>query len=210
MTVKRSNLRIELNLQIFGGRGSSGSRGGGKSGGGGGKTFTTLTSDEENAVFFDDMEREFDRELTTNEKAALSGYTMYDSDVINAGLRADNLDPDYDKTVDRLDSAIGKFDLTDNVTVYRAGGSDIAVDFKAYASTSTSRAKAEEYLNNNTDTLYEIKLSKGHGKGAYIAKYSEVPEEHEFLLKRGSKPTVSGSRTEKINGKSRKVVTLHL
>ena len=189
----------------MGGRGGSGER----------NDFAVLSSDRDNDYFFDDMSRNWGYNLTNAEEVALSEYTMYNNQQINDYLRegkiSDFTEEELKRQATQIKSALDKFDLTEGLTLYRAGNSgSIIKEFKSFVSTSTDIKLAEKYLGNRADTLYIIQVSKGKGKGAYVAPKSEVPEEHEFLLNRGLRPTVVSRSKKTINGKNVKVITIRV
>lgn len=192
----------------MGGRGNAGTRGTTNS-------YTSLSSELESEVFFETSSEQWKNSISNKEEVAIYEYTTYNSKQINEYLR-DGAVKDFDeeelqKQINSIDSAIGKFDLKDNVTLYRAGNSnDLNREFTSFVSTSTSQDLAENYLSpsKGADTLFIIQASKGTGKGAYVASISEVPEEREFLLNRGLKPKVVSKSTREINGSKIKVVTI--
>ncbi len=191
----------------MGGRGSSGNRGN--------SSYSVLSSELESEAFFEASSEQWKRSISNREEVAINEYTMYNNKQINEYLR-DGIVKDFDeedlqKQINSIDSAIGKFDLKDNVTLYRAGNSDdLNREFASFVSTSTSQDLAESYLSpsKGADTLFVIQASKGTGKGAYVASVSEVPEEREFLLNRGLKPKIVSRSTLEIKGSKIKVVTL--
>ena len=200
----------KLDLQFFGGRGSGGTRNTESS-----ESYTSLNGEQESEAFFEQPSERWKYDLSNREEVAINEYTMYNNKQINEYLR-DGVVKDFDKEdlqeqIDSIDSAISKYELPENVTLYRAGNSDdLNREFASFVSTSTSQTLAESYLSpsKGADTLFVIQTTKGKGKGAYVASVSEVPEEQEFLLNRGLKPTVVNRGTREINGRKVKVVTL--
>lgn len=63
------------------------------------------------------------------------------------------------------------------------------INVKTYVSTSIDSGYALPFR-------YNIYVKKGKGKGAYIAGISNIPQEYEFLIKRGSNFKVQGVKKE--------------
>lgn len=194
----------------MGGRGSSAVRNEATS-----ENYIILSNEAEDEAFFEDSVRSWKNNLSNREEVDLGEYTMYTNDAVNKYLRDDTIQ-DYSEDelksyVSNITSALDKFDLKENVTLYRAGdSSDIGREFKSFVSASTSQELAEKYLGTRANTLFVIQVQKGTGKGAYVAPISEVPEEREFLLNRNLKPRTINKATRKINGKSIQVVTIQV
>lgn len=194
----------------MGGRGSSGSRGNSES-------YATLYNERDSEAFFEASSEQWKRDLSNREETTINEYTMYNNKSINEYLR-DGKVSDFEEEelivqIDAIDSALSKYRLQENVTLYRAGNSnDLNKEFASFVSTSTSQALAEDYLSpsKGADTLFIIQASKGTGKGAYVASISEVPDEQEFLLNRGLKPRIVNRSTREIKGSKIKVVTIRV
>ena len=92
-----------------------------------------------------------------------------------------------------IESAISKFDLKDNIVVYRRADISFLNYFEkilqsggifkddGFISTTTLKIGSSE-----EEIEIVIKVPKGKGYGAYIAPMSACPEECEFLLNRGT------------------------
>lgn len=180
-------------------------------------SYSVLTSQSESEAFFEDMSNKWERSLTNAEEVAINEYTMYNNKQINEYLRDGKISvfekEELQKEINLIDSALAKFELQENVTLYRAGNSnDINKEFTSFVSTSASQDLAKSYLSpsKGADTLYIIQAMQGIGKGAYVASISEVPEEQEFLLNRGMNPTIIDEKIEEINGSKIKVVTIRI
>ena len=153
------------------------------------------------------------RSIDEDEEYEVTRYTGNWYGMVNSVLRSrdfyDDLEPDEQMEVDdsiaALDSAISKFDLKKNLTVFRGssstlvGGYDTAeeinsnlkgaiVQDRAYMSTTANK---RDMLVD--DITYEIKVPKGKGRGAFVAPISKAKSEDEFLLKRGTKFKVLGA-----------------
>ena len=193
----------------MGGRGSSSTRNTG---------YTRLDSEQESESFFYDSSERWKSSLSNREETTINEYTMYNNKVVNEFLRSGKVDEsfgkeDLQKQVDAIQSALNRYELEENVVLYRAGNSEqIDKEFASFVSTSTSRKLAESYLSSSkgSDTLYIIQASKGKGKGAYVSSVSEVPEEQEFLLNRGLKPKVLNRDIKEIMGQKIKVITVRI
>ena len=108
------------------------------------------------------------------------------------------------RMIQEIDETISKFNLSEPITVYRSSTEDIlglgegasleeikskigdVVNDKAYLSTSTLKELPDEQTAGGR-ILYEIGVPSGQGNGAYIQKYSENPQEREFLMMRDSR-----------------------
>lgn len=140
---------------------------------------------------------------------------------INSWLRTGKMNPpkgayddEHRKTDIRdIDYAISKFSLNKPLTVYRSSDSSLlgkekmtyeqmrsmvgkTVNDKAYVSTSTVRELPGEQTVGG-EVNYVINVPKGKGVGAYIPKFSENPQEREFLLARGMDYKIVDVRKDK-------------
>ena len=146
-------------------------------------------------------EKQWLSSLTKDEKNAISNYCGDGYYNINAYLRqitgAEHLGtPQIKEYIDSLDTAISKFDLKDNITVYRGVDYDALSDIdlndavgakiedKGYMSTSPVHVD----ISDRKDCLLEIQVPSGKGLGAYVNSLSGFKNvEYEFLLKRGTR-----------------------
>lgn len=161
-------------------------------------------------------EKQWIKGLTEDERFVLNSYS-FGGYWVNDELRKGENDPN-DETIKLMDKAISKFELNKDIKVYRNSSADLVNGYTTaeeinknlkgktvkdlgYMSTSTdksvSSATDESGAGLYGDISYEIKVSKGKGKGAFISGISGAPGESEFLLKRGTKFKVLGARTEK-------------
>lgn len=173
--------------------------------------FRTFTSGDEVNKFFGgeggllerkkSVEQQWLKNLSTDESQAISYYCVDGYYDVNAYFRqvagSEYIDADAMKEFAKdLDSAINKFNLNENITVYRGIDIDALKDFdlnnlvgsiyedKGYMSTSPIHADIVE----RKDALLEIQVPSGQGRGAYVNSLSGFKDdEYEFLLKRGTK-----------------------
>lgn len=178
------------------------------------KRFTTFSSGDEVNEFFggkgllqkkNSAEGKWLKSLSAGEEQVVSDYCGDEYYDLNAYLRHigdwKSLNSDYmDKFVKNLDSAIDKFELTDNITVFRGVDKNAISNLdlkrlvgeiyedKGYMSTSPIRPNIVE----DRPVLFEIQVPLGKGKGAYVNSLSGFKdEEYEFLLKWGTKCVVT-------------------
>lgn len=143
--------------------------------------------------------------LSEHEKDVLKRYTKNESKVINAILNSnpDQIADELKDEIDKISSAINKFELQDDITVYRGisqeeyeqviiGYENTFKTFLSFKSTSIDETKADIFSTlSNMDSSYNVeekhilvvKVPK-HSRAAYIASASDAPEEKEFLLDR--------------------------
>lgn len=155
--------------------------------------------------------------LTKDETAYVSGYTADGYDDVNKYLR--NIDDDdineaYAKAaIKNIDSAISKFELMENVTLFRGTDLDSLIEQfpnadnlsdligneycdKGYMSTSPLENVARRFAENNeteNQLILQLDVTKGKGKCAYINKLSGFKnDEYECLIMHGSKFEIYG------------------
>ena len=148
------------------------------------------------------------KKLTEDEIDGIRGYTDYRSYNINDDLRKGLYDKSkWKDQIQKIDSAISKFDLPDDIMVYR--GTNImefgkqlndfedmkslegrTIALPAFTSTSTKIDIADKEFDG--EIIVQLKVKKGIGKGAYVDYLTymnpdnEEDRESEFLLKRNS------------------------
>lgn len=175
------------------------------------ESFRTFTSGDEVNKFFGgeggllerkkSVEQQWLKSLSADESQAISYYCADGYYDVNAYFRqvagCEYIDADAMKELAKdLDSAIDKFNLSENITVYRGidndalKGLDLSnlvgsiYEDKGYMSTSPIHADIVE----RKDALLEIQVFSGQGRGAYVNSLSGFKDdEYEFLLKRGTK-----------------------
>lgn len=151
------------------------------------------------------VEQQWLKQLSDDEKQAVSYYCSDGYYDVNAYFRqvagSEYIDADAMKAFAAdLDSAISKFELKDNITVYRGIDSDALKELdldnligsiyedKGYMSTSPIHAD----IVDRKDALLEIQIPSGQGRGAYVNSLSGFKDdEYEFLVKRGTRCEVT-------------------
>lgn len=146
----------------------------------------------------------WEHKLKGNEKRAVYEYSKNDFKVINPilnnGTTFDEMAPEIREEIQSLSSAINKFDLQTDITVYRGIGKDefeqISIgdsrikNFLSFKSTSLSESVANIFASNsnlddgnfnNSNHIIIANIKKG-ANGAYIAPISDAENEKEFVL----------------------------
>lgn len=168
----------------------------------------------------DSMYMKWKGQVSSEELTAIRKYTDNEYIEINQQLRR-GLDWGMEENIERISSAIDKFNLTEPIEVYRGisesavenffGTTDLSkikgsiISDDGFVSTSTLMHKAESFSTSNI--VCKIHIPLGKGNGAFIAKESVYNRENEFLLQKGSSFEVV-SVDEDANGT--KIVTLKL
>lgn len=146
--------------------------------------------------------------LSGEETDAIMNYAGSDYRGINGLLRGEMTErmvEDWNATgktdvrdmIQRVESGIDKFELKEPITVYRTCEKDVfeslsqkvGSTFRDNAFTSTTVLN-ESVASGNV--RMEINVPAGKGVGAYIGSTYGQPDEHEFLLQRGTEFTVRG------------------
>lgn len=178
--------------------------------------FENVPEDRE-AEFFGQELTDWERELNNNPEQfnSLYNYTGSFYKAANSYLRktkksdyAGYSPTDLKARIKEIDTALSKFDLKNNIMVYRGstnhliGGAKTVDDVKkivgsvvrdkGFMSTSTRKSSAF-----SDDVHYEIKVPKGKDRGAYVGGVSHFGHEKEFLLNRGTQFKVLGAREGK-------------
>lgn len=149
----------------------------------------------------------WDQETTSQETVAIMNYCGPDYSGINGLLRhemTENQVKLWDNTgtskiadmITNMDSAISKFELPEDIKVFRTCENDVLEKLEAkigstfhddgFVSTSVVREKQA-----SGNIFMEISVPKGKGVGAWVSPISGKPEEYEFLLNRGTDFTVT-------------------
>ena len=176
---------------------------------GGRNSFRELGEYDSARKYFEKSAKKWEESLTDKEIDAITQYTAGDEgtyDMINNYLWSGG-SKTWKTQADLIDKAISKFDLPENIMVYRGTeGADLdltkgsIINLKGFTSTSTDPEVAMAYANNDIDWQYEkpvvlqISVPKGRGRGAYTAGYAMAPDESEVLLNRNSRIQVTGTR----------------
>lgn len=146
--------------------------------------------------------------LSGEETDAIMNYAGSDYSGINGLLRGEMTErmvenwnatgkTDVRDMIQRVESGIDKFELKEPITVYRTCEKDVfeslsqkvGSTFRDNAFTSTTVLN-ESVASGNV--RMEINVPTGKGVGAYIGSTYGQPDEHEFLLQRGTEFTVRG------------------
>ena len=149
--------------------------------------------------------------LNPREKRAIDEYTS-DSKPINDYLRGKTRHNERnDKIISDLDNAIKRFELKNNLKVYRASDDSLikdknvgdVVQDNAFLSTTPFKNSLADYRakwgGNYKPYTYIINIPKGAGRGAYLPYYSHFGfTENEFLLNRNNKYKISNIDKDKI------------
>ena len=175
----------------------------GKSSGGGAranrKEVTTDYKEVTNDKIFDKAASDWRGEMTGDEHDIVVSYTDTFYSRVNYDLRWDNYE-DFGEEISLLDSAISKFNLTNDIVVFRGvsksafGGSPpqvgSVISDKAFLSTTVSKTTAQSFGNGY---VLKINVPKGKGKGAYVDSISYHKGEREFLMPRNTKLKITGT-----------------
>lgn len=166
---------------------------------------------------------------------------VYTSDAgfecINTALRAGDDDMaeileemtgrDFDDVVGDIDSAIGKFELSEDITVMRGMSSqdirrfgyklDESIVGRSYSdsgfmSTTTDAEQALKFAQTAVENagsgklvFLQLDIPAGTGRGAYVDSISDNPGEKEFLIQRGAQFEFTGieETTDRVTLKGR-------
>jgi len=149
--------------------------------------------------------------LSLDEKKYISDYCADGYGDINDFLRKssgwENIGKEYvENAISSLDSAIKKFELTENITVHRGVRNDVIEKLvnqhevindlselvgKIYEEPgySSTTALFGNQVAKSKPTVFEFDIPAGKGRGAYVNKlagqFKDI--EYEFLIKRGAK-----------------------
>lgn len=165
-------------------------------------------------------EKEFLETLNIDERRVIRDYTGSGAGRVNEFLRSreeemaeifgvsDKFSFNQNKRdVENLRNAIAKFELKESIVTYRAQNIKDAFgkveDLKTligteyvdrgFMSTTPIYKVVDEYADSNCkNMIFEIKLKKGKGKGAYINELSGFKnQEYEFLIRDNTKFTIT-------------------
>ena len=141
----------------------------------------------------------FLKTLTRNERKALGKYFVSGYDEINRFLSGEpKQNTKLEEKIKNMDSAIAKYNLEDDIIVYRGTDrkyyenlkvNDI-IEEKVYYSTSLSQEVAEQFVidrkNPSDGILVEIRVPKGSNV-LYIGNNGAFESEQEMLIARNTK-----------------------
>ena len=172
---------------------------------------------------FDSSYQNWRKQINSSEKNEIEEYTGSGYVSINGVLRETSNPPSqvkdsYLARADNISSALSKFELNDNIVVFRgvnldafglSGGDDMfstatEKGMKALVGTtfvdkgfmSTSAVKSAAF--NSKDARISINVPKGKGRGAWVKPLSTYSYENEFLLQKGSGLKIT--KVEKVGG----------
>lgn len=141
----------------------------------------------------------FLKTLTRNERKALGKYFVSGYDEINRFLSGEpKQNTKLEEKIKNMDSAIAKYNLEDDIIVYRGTDRKYYEDLnegdiiqeKVYYSTSLSQEVAEQFVidrkNPSEGILVEIKVPKGSNV-LYIGNNAAFESEQEMLIGRNTK-----------------------
>ena len=150
--------------------------------------------------------KKYDDSLTNYEATSIGGYTYskwtyrlnnYYRGLSGEGVKLPEGQDERDVVATmaiNLDSAIEKYDLEKPLVVYRTvrmsalnnilSNGDGTFRDKSFSSTTVIRDGFN--LGNEPSVIMVIKVPAGKGHGAWVKPISEIPDENEFLLARGS------------------------
>lgn len=213
---------IKISFQFFGGRGSSGKAAGG-GGGASAVVYNTFNTEDEADTVFKSSYGDWRKQINSSEKTEIEEYTGSAYVSINGVLRETSNPPSHVKDAylaraDNISSALSKFELNDNIVVFRgvnldafglSGGDDmfstatekgmkalIGTTFVDKGFMSTSAVKSAAF--NSKDARISINVPKGKGRGAWVKPLSTYSYENEFLLQKGSGLKIT--KVEKVGG----------
>lgn len=194
----------------------------GKSSGGGARNYQEV--DEKS---LDKSVDKWESKLSEAEINIISEYTGPYAYELNDRLRNDNLDTNTINNAQLLDSALSKFDLDRDIITYRGVSSEAleanfgfapsasyinknlvgtVIKDRGFGSTSIDKTVMQDL--DNINYVFKINVPKGKGRGAYIERMTQMPEEREFLLRSGYKLKITGAT--KSNLASPTVITADL
>jgi NAD+--asparagine ADP-ribosyltransferase len=161
-------------------------------------------------AYFKKNNYDWHKKLTDDEIFDIKKYTIVAED-INDYLRDNSITPSKFvlETISGIRGAINKFNLKNNIVVYRSTSSqEFNHDFetiqnltqkgylnKGFLSASADYKATENFKKGENDILWEISVPAGRGRGAYINNISYFKDkEYEFLLKDGTRMSINNVR----------------
>lgn len=166
----------------------------GKGAGGAARNYKEVNDDS----IFDKSVNDWRDNMTQKELKTTRMYTGSAYYKWNDSLRNNNGEG-YEKYTKELDSAISKFDLKNDIIVYRGTGSyafpggtpeiGSIISDKAFLSTSVSKDVARDF---DSGIILKIQVPSGRGRGAYVKSVSQHKGENEFLMARNTNLKITG------------------
>ncbi|BAK55897.1 head morphogenesis protein [Candidatus Arthromitus sp. SFB-mouse-Japan] len=141
---------------------------------------------------FQDLSNLCFKAFMESEKDTLRFYTDDGYSVINASLQSGDISDDIWDKVKNIDDSIERFELSEDIIVYRGTKMDYykdvkvgdIIDAKVFYSTSFLEYIAQDFADQlNNPVMLEIKVPSGT-KSLYIGYNSSVGDEAELLLSR--------------------------
>ena len=142
--------------------------------------------------------------LTDEEVAAVTGYAASAHRRLNACLRGEEaIDDEIKAVIALLDRAIAKSGVSGDLQLYRGVDGDVAswlapslragvtLRDDAYMSTSASIGGASIFSSWPPGLIFRIRLPAG-ARALDMRRFSAYPDEHEFLLPRGTELRILG------------------
>jgi len=158
------------------------------------RTFRRFKDETEADKWIADVSAEWIKDLTPDERDAINQYTGSDYEFINDHLRGKRNYPALNTVIDNISSGLRKFNLKENIIVFRAWDTDLfrvptnklvgtIFTEKGFYSTSLLREKALEFSHRY---VAEVRVPAG-ARGAPVREISKLPNEFEFLMDRGTR-----------------------
>lgn len=142
---------------------------------------------------------DFEDSVSTDEAKSIAFYSHTGDKQINSILRRGIADYEIKSYVQDLDNIISRFEVPEDVSLYR--GSNLDFLYREFSINNLEDLLGKSYIDKgytstsiildnaflNKDAVFEIKLPRGKGRGAFISSFSRHFDELEFLLKRNTK-----------------------
>lgn len=156
---------------------------------------------------------DWERGVSDEERNAAVYYTTEAYKEINKYLRGKNLadaPAKVQNAVRNIDTAMQKFNLTENITVFRGGsnklvgGASTVEEIKAMIGAvvrdngimSTAVTRGGAWGSSGHNIGYEVEIPKGRGRGIFIDPISHYKGEQEFMVARGTEYRITGAYTD--------------
>ena len=164
--------------------------------------------DRQKTAYANSQVRTWEKSLELRESRAIQNYVGPDYSGINGLLRGEMTQKMVDawnnsttmtvqEMSDKIQAGIDKFELKEPITVYRTCEEDVFASLSRQVGSTfrddgfTSTTVLNEKVASGNVKM-EINVPAGKGVGAYIGSTLGQPEEHEFLLQRGTEFKVTG------------------
>jgi hypothetical protein len=177
------------------------------------KDVPAFTLDEDRgaaAAYAKETHGEWAKNLSKDQRAALSVYGGENYQSVNEGLRAGKVPEAYKQTVKDLDSAIDAAPAFSSETkLYRGIADGVAEELKVgtefqdhgYTSTSINRHVASGFAEDSMIEVVALKGTKAASvDAAGTSPYKDQNSENEYILPRGTKYKVTGKRDDRESG----------